>query len=73
MPEAGLPAIRFQDLRHTYATLQLAAGTSPKLAAEDAHHSPTDDAFPIVTTLGALSIVLARFGRRGLLVDDTAS
>ncbi|PZR65221.1 MAG: hypothetical protein DLM71_00165 [Chloroflexi bacterium] len=32
--EASLPAIRFHDLRHTYATLQLAAGTSPKLVAE---------------------------------------
>ena len=36
--EAGLPAIRFHDLRHTYATLQLAAGTSPKLVAEVLGH-----------------------------------
>jgi integrase len=27
---AGLPLIRFHDLRHTFATLQLAAGTNPK-------------------------------------------
>lgn len=36
--EAGLPAIRFHDLRHTYATLQLAAGTNPKLVAEVLGH-----------------------------------
>ncbi len=35
---AGLPAIRFHDLRHTYATLQLAAGTSAKLVAEVLGH-----------------------------------
>ena len=28
--DAGLPSIRFHDLRHTFATLQLAAGTNPK-------------------------------------------
>ncbi|MDQ5839706.1 MAG: site-specific integrase [Chloroflexota bacterium] len=39
---AGLPAIRFHDLRHTYATLQLAAGTSPKLAAEVLGHKDVD-------------------------------
>lgn len=35
---AGLPEIRFHDLRHTYATLQLAVGTSPKLVAEVLGH-----------------------------------
>ena len=36
--KTGLPAIRFHDLRHTYATLQLAAGTNPKLVAEVLGH-----------------------------------
>jgi integrase len=36
---AGLPPIRFHDLRHTYATLQLAAGTHPKLVQEVLGHS----------------------------------
>jgi integrase len=30
------------DLRHTYATLQLAAGTSPKLVAEVLGHKDVD-------------------------------
>ena len=32
----------------------------------DAYHSETDDAFPIVTALGGLSIVVPYFGRDGL-------
>jgi integrase len=36
---AGLPRIRFHDDRHTYATLQLAAGTHPKLVQEVLGHS----------------------------------
>ncbi len=36
--EAGLPAKCVHDLRHTYATLQLAAGTNPKLVAEVLGH-----------------------------------
>ena len=37
-----------------------------------AYHSDTDDAFPIVTTLGGMSIVAADFCRGGLFTDDTA-
>lgn len=33
----------------------------------DAYHSATDDAFPIVTALGGLSVVVPNFGRDGLL------
>jgi integrase len=36
--QAGLPPIRFHDLRHTFATLQLAAGTNPKIVSEVLGH-----------------------------------
>jgi integrase len=35
---AGLPDIRFHDLRHTFATLQLTAGTNPKIVSEVLGH-----------------------------------
>jgi Phage integrase family len=35
---AGLPLIPFHDLRHTFATLQLAAGTNPKIVSEVLGH-----------------------------------
>lgn len=37
----------------------------------DAYHSATDDAFPIVTALGGLSIVVSNFGRDGLFDSGT--
>ena len=37
--EAGLPAIRFHDLRHTHATLALAAGVHPKVVSERLGHA----------------------------------
>jgi integrase len=37
--EAGLPEIRFHDLRHTCATLRLAAGVSIKVVSEELGHS----------------------------------
>ncbi len=36
---AGLPEVRFHDLRHTAATLLLSAGTHPKLVSEMIGHS----------------------------------
>jgi integrase len=36
---AGLPPIRFHDLRHTYATLALAAGEYPKVLSERLGHA----------------------------------
>ena len=39
LEQAGLPRIRFHDLRHTAATLLLAAGTHPKVAQETLGHS----------------------------------
>jgi integrase len=35
LKKAGLPAIRFHDLRHTIATLLLSHGVNPKLASRD--------------------------------------
>jgi len=39
---------------------------------DHAYHSDTDDAYPIVATLGGLSIVAAEFCRAGLLAPSTA-
>lgn len=39
---------------------------------QDAYHSQTDDTYPIVTTLGGLSLVVPRFCREGLLCPDLA-
>jgi integrase len=36
---SGLPPIRFHDLRHTYATLQLQAGVHPKVVSEALGHA----------------------------------
>jgi integrase len=36
---AGLPEIRFRDLRHTHASLLLAAGVHPKVVQERLGHS----------------------------------
>lgn len=37
--EAGLPLLRFHDLRHTSATLMLANGEHPKIVQERLDHS----------------------------------
>lgn len=39
LKRAGLPQIRFHDLRHTSATLALAAGVHPKVVAERLGHT----------------------------------
>ena len=46
---AGLPRVRFHDLRHTAATRMLEAGTSPKVAAEMLGHAS------VTTTLATYS------------------
>ena len=37
--EAALPSIRIHNLRHSYATLELAAGVSPKVVQESLGHA----------------------------------
>ena len=39
LKRAGLPDVRFHDLRHTCATLMLGTGLSPKVAQERLGHS----------------------------------
>lgn len=39
---------------------------------DEAYHSETDDTYPIVATLGGLSIVAAEFCRLGLFTPSTA-
>ena len=46
---AGLPPIRFHDLRHTHATLALKAGVHPKVISELLGHST------VAMTLGIYS------------------
>ncbi len=38
----------------------------------DAYHSETDDTFPIITTVGGISIVVPNFCREGLTAAGTA-
>lgn len=52
LKEAGLPDIRLYDLRHTCATLLLAAGVHPKVVADRLGHAD------ITLTLGTYSHVL---------------
>jgi integrase len=49
---AGVPRIRFHDLRHTHATLALQAGVHPKVVQERLGHSS------IAVTLGTYSHVI---------------
>jgi integrase len=53
LKRAGLPRIRFHDLRHTHATLMLAQGVHPKIVSERLGHAT------IGITLDTYSHVLA--------------
>ncbi len=67
--QAELPPIRFHDLRHTFATLQLTAGTNPKIVSEVLGHEEVaitldrySHALPTlqVEAMGRLDAVLGR-------------
>src|SRR5262249_19246530 len=53
--KAGLPRVRFHDLRHTFATLLIAQGEHPKLISEQLGHA-------------SVQITLGRYGH---LVDQS--
>jgi integrase len=57
LDEAGLPRIRLHDLRHTMATLMLAAGEHPKVVSERLGHATVN------ITLDTYSHVLPGLGR----------
>ena len=54
---AGLPYIRFHDLRHTCATLLLTKGVHPKIVSEMLGHSS------IAITLDTYSHVISGLGK----------
>jgi integrase len=54
--QAGLPDIRFHDLRHTCATLLLTKGIHPKIVSEMLRHSS------IAITLDTYSHVIPSLG-----------
>jgi integrase len=54
--QAGLPDIRFHDLRHTCATLLLTKGIHPKIVSEMLRHSS------IAMTLDTYSHVIPGLG-----------
>lgn len=64
LKRAGLPAIRFHDLRHSAATLLLAQGTHPKIVAEMLGHSR------IGTTLDLYSHVTPTMQREATLAME---
>ena len=68
LKRAGLPMIRFHDLRHTFATLMFSNGEHPKIVQEILGHAQ------ITLTLDTYSHVLPSMqegavGRLGELLD----
>ena len=65
LAKAGLPSIRFHDLRHTAATLLLTANEHPKVAQERLGHAK------VSTTLDIYSHVLPSLQRNAAAkLDD---
>lgn len=64
--KAGVPRIRIHDLRHTHATLLLAAGTHPKIVSERLGHAE------IATTMNTYSHILPSMQRQAAEVMDIA-
>lgn len=46
---AGVPKIRFHDLRHTYATVALRDGVNPKIVSERLGHDSVAFTFDVYT------------------------
>ena len=66
--QAGVPAVRFHDLRHTAATLMLSGGVHPKVASEMLGHST------VAITLDLYSHVTPTMQREAAqLVDELLS
>jgi integrase len=65
LKKAGLPIVRFHDLRHTSATMSLAQGTHPKIVQERLGHST------ISITLDTYSHVLPSMQEQEALEFDT--
>jgi integrase len=63
--KAGLPNIRLYDLRHTAATLALAAGVSPKIISEQLGHAS------VAFTLDVYSHVLPHMQEAAALKVET--
>lgn len=64
--KAGVPKIRIHDLRHTHATLLLAAGMHPKIVSERLGHAE------ITTTMNTYSHILPSMQRQAAEVMDIA-
>jgi integrase len=64
LERAGLPRIRFHDLRHTAATLLLGRGINPKVVSEMLGHSS------VAITLGLYGHVLPHMQREAARVMD---
>jgi integrase len=64
LKKAGLPNIRFHDLRHTAATLLLLAGIHPKVVSEMLGHSS------VTITLSIYSHVTPAIHRAATLIMD---
>lgn len=64
--QAGVPRIRIHDLRHTHATLLLAAGMHPKIVSERLGHAE------ITTTMNTYSHILPSMQRQAAEVMDIA-
>jgi integrase len=64
LERAGLPRIRFHDLRHTAATLLLSRGINPKVVSEMLGHSS------VAITLGLYGHVLPHMQREAASVMD---
>jgi len=64
LKEAGVPDVRFHDLRHTAATLLLVQGVDPRTTIETLGHSQ------ISLTLNTYSHVLPRLQREAAAKID---